>query len=154
MKLEKWALGAEIVSGFAIVVTLVILIVELRGNTSALQAASLQALADRTQQMALAVAVDPDLAAIQAKFIGAPSAERMREVAYLVVALKLGEESYLQYQSGVLAEAYWLTRAEFTLSNLGTEYGRDRYYALRDGGVLVEDFVTWLDAELLNRYGE
>ena len=41
MKLEKWALGAEILSGVAIVVTLIVLIVEVRGNTDAVQAQTL-----------------------------------------------------------------------------------------------------------------
>ena len=38
MKLEKWALIAEIVSSFAVVVTLILLVVELRDNTVALRA--------------------------------------------------------------------------------------------------------------------
>ena len=43
MKLEKWALIAEIVGGVAIVVTLIALIVELRGNTGAIRAQTAQA---------------------------------------------------------------------------------------------------------------
>ena len=43
MKLQKWALTAEIIGAAAIVVTLVILIVELRGNTDALQAQTITA---------------------------------------------------------------------------------------------------------------
>jgi len=38
MKLEKWASIAEIAGGFAIIVTLIILIVEVRGNTDAIRA--------------------------------------------------------------------------------------------------------------------
>ena len=37
-KLEKWALVSQIASGIAIVVTLLILIVEIRGNTDAIHA--------------------------------------------------------------------------------------------------------------------
>jgi len=40
IKLEKYALIAEIVGGFAIVLTLVILLLEVRGNTEAVQAAT------------------------------------------------------------------------------------------------------------------
>ena len=40
MKLEKWALVAEVISGTAIVISLVILIFEVRGNTDAVQAQS------------------------------------------------------------------------------------------------------------------
>ena len=38
MKLKKWALIAEIVGGAAIVISLIVLIVEIRGNTDAIQA--------------------------------------------------------------------------------------------------------------------
>lgn len=41
MKLEKWASIAEIACGFAIIVTLIILIVEVRGNTDAIRAQTL-----------------------------------------------------------------------------------------------------------------
>jgi len=41
MKIEKIALLAEIVGGAAIVITLIVLIVELRGNTNALQIATI-----------------------------------------------------------------------------------------------------------------
>ena len=44
MKLEKWALGAEILGGIAIVVTLIVLIIEVRGNTSAIQAQTINTL--------------------------------------------------------------------------------------------------------------
>ena len=42
MKLEKWGLMAEIVGGLAIVVTLVILIAELRSNTDAIRSQTAQ----------------------------------------------------------------------------------------------------------------
>ena len=44
MKLEKWALIAEIVGGLAIVVTLIVLIAEVRGNTGAVRAQTSYAL--------------------------------------------------------------------------------------------------------------
>ena len=43
MKLEKWALIAEIVGSFAVVVTLVLLIVEVRGTTNAIQEQTIDA---------------------------------------------------------------------------------------------------------------
>ena len=41
MKLERWAMVGEIIASIAIVVTLAILIVELRGNTNAIQVATI-----------------------------------------------------------------------------------------------------------------
>jgi len=43
MKLERWALIAEIIGGLAIVVTLAILIFEVRNNTAAIQAQTIEA---------------------------------------------------------------------------------------------------------------
>jgi len=43
VKLQKWALISEIVGGVAIVVTLAILIIQIRGNTAAIQAQTLGA---------------------------------------------------------------------------------------------------------------
>lgn len=43
MKLEKWALIAEVAGGIAIFVSLIVLIVEVRGNTDALRAQTLNA---------------------------------------------------------------------------------------------------------------
>ncbi len=43
MKLEKWALVAEIMGSLAVVVTLIILIVEVRGNTAAIREQTIDA---------------------------------------------------------------------------------------------------------------
>jgi len=42
MKLEKWALIAQVISGIAIVISLAILIVEVRGNTAAVEAQTIE----------------------------------------------------------------------------------------------------------------
>jgi hypothetical protein len=43
-KLQRWALGAEVISGIAVVVTLIFLVVEMRENTNAIQAQTYQEL--------------------------------------------------------------------------------------------------------------
>ncbi len=62
MKLEKWALIAEIVSGVAIVVTLVILIFEVRGNTSAVQIATIDNVTSGWVGLNQAIVSDPQVA--------------------------------------------------------------------------------------------
>ncbi len=43
MKLEKWALIAEVVGGLAVVATLIVLIAEIRSNTEAISAQTILA---------------------------------------------------------------------------------------------------------------
>lgn len=52
LKLSEWASIAEIVSGIAIIVTLVVLIAEVRGNTTAVRAATYQNVSDSMTGMA------------------------------------------------------------------------------------------------------
>ena len=152
MKLEKWAQIAEITGSVAIVVTLIVLVVELRGNTAALQAANLQSLASRTQDLSLLTATTPELAAVQAKFLE-QSVEDTRDKSYLVTALKIAEEAYLQYQAGLLDDEFWQTRANLALTHLQTERAREMYSQLKEIGVFASDFSTWLDEAQRERYG-
>ena len=64
MNLQKAALVAEIVGSIAVVITLVVLIFEVRGNTDAILAGNRQSVAARTGDFALTVAGNPELAAV------------------------------------------------------------------------------------------
>ena len=60
MKLKKWALIAEVVGGVAIVVSLVVLIFEVRGNTEAVRAATFQNVSDSITANGMEIAADPE----------------------------------------------------------------------------------------------
>ena len=62
MKLEKWAMVGEIIASIAIVVTLAILIVELRGNTSAIQVATIDNVTGGWTDLNESVVSDPQVA--------------------------------------------------------------------------------------------
>lgn len=64
MKLQQWAHLAEIVGSFAVVVTLVILVQEVRGNTGALER---QADLDRAEALTAPFFSHPRLASVLAK---------------------------------------------------------------------------------------
>jgi hypothetical protein len=147
MKLEKLALLAEIVGGVAVVVTLIVLITEVRENTKALMAANRQSVAARTQDFITTIVTNPEIVAIQADIM-ASSPDDQRAANYMAAVLKLAEESYLQYRDGLLDEAYWQTRANFALANLRTERGRKLYGIMRRSGFLTPRFVEWLDHAL------
>ena len=53
MKLEKWALIAEIVGSVAVVTTLIFLIIEIRGNSAAVRAESLTSISERTSMLSM-----------------------------------------------------------------------------------------------------
>ncbi len=58
-KLSDWASIAEIVSGVAIVVTLIVLILQVQGNTDELRAASQTTISGRIQAVVLATIENP-----------------------------------------------------------------------------------------------
>jgi hypothetical protein len=147
MNLQKAALLAEIVGSIAVVVTLVVLIFEVRGNTDAILAGNRQSIAERTGEFALAVAGNPELAAIQAQALGGNPVETQQANSYMVAVLQLVQESYFLHKDGLLDDAIWRTRANFALGNIRFEFGRARYERLKQTGVLAPEFTQWLDAE-------
>lgn len=154
MKLEKLALIAEIVGGLAVVVTLVVLITEVRENTKALMAANRQSVTGRTQDFISTLVSNPQFLAIQADLIPSNDPDERLALNYMADLLKLVEESYLEYQDGLLDERYWQTRASFALVNLQTARGRKLYAAMKKMGVLTPSFVEWLDKAVKERYGD
>ncbi len=60
MTLKKYALISEIVGGVAIIISLVVLIVEIRGNTAAVQAATFQTVSDSITAIAVQIGTDKE----------------------------------------------------------------------------------------------
>jgi len=157
MKLEKYALIAEVVSAIAIVVTLVFLIVEIRANTAATLAANRQSLAARTELFLSTQATSPELATLAVK---ARRDEELTEVeryqygSLLGQTLRLAEEGYLQYLDGKLDGEYWQTRARNTVdSRMNSRLARELYYEWSELGWFAPRFTAWLDGELESKYG-
>jgi len=61
MKLKKYALISEIIASFAVVVTLIVLILEIRENTAAIQATNRQSISTRIEERTIALATNPQL---------------------------------------------------------------------------------------------
>ena len=116
MRLEKWALIAEILGAASIVSTLVILIFQVGENTAAIQAASLQSVATRIEERTMSVATNPQLAdlifrANKGGDIELESGEG-RQLAFYYSSLLSGiEEAYLQFRAGNRpSKSDWLDR--------------------------------------------
>ena len=148
MKLERWALIAEIVSGAAIVITLVILILEVRGNSAELQAATLSDIAGRTQEMALLQVRNPEYAAVRDRMDAGEeltTLERRMVNQALAAQLKLVEESYLAWKDGRLSDEVWESRANWGVNAFQIELRLEMWAGLRSTGGFVKSFSDWLD---------
>ena len=157
MKLERWALIAEVIGGVAIVVTLIFLIFEIRGNSAAIHAAAATSISERshsliTTSMANSALLDAIVREAQGEELSA--SEKVLLDYSNAANLKLAEESYIAFQQGNLDEEVWLTRAEFILDRLASEHERVRWAVRRESGWYVQGFVDYIDAELASRYGQ
>lgn len=65
MKLERWALFAEVVSGFAVIITLIFLILGINENTRATYAGNYQLLLSDINDLSLTVAQDDALSMLR-----------------------------------------------------------------------------------------
>ncbi len=101
---------AEIISSFAIVVTLIVLLVEVRGNTAAVQASTYQDVATSITTMLNHRATDPDVARIWIAGNGGEQLGPLDEHRYdtlVTLNMRQFENAYYQYQIGGIEESQW-----------------------------------------------
>lgn len=157
MKLEKYALLAEIISSIAIIATVIVLIFEVRGGTEATLAANRQSLASRTEELLITLATSPDLLRIRIKAennIELTDVEELQYSSYIAAFLRLAEEAYLQYRDEQLSEEYWLTRANNLVdTRVGNKVAREYWDSWNQQGWFTADFATWLDEALEEKLG-
>ena len=149
MRLEKWALIAEILGATSIVATLVVLIFQVGENTAAIRAASLQSVATRIEERTMFVATNPQLADLIFRAntggdIELQSAEG-RQLAFYYSSLLSGiEEAYLQFRAGNLDQGFFEARARRALRPISgpvAELFLDRVFF--GTGTYTEEFVEW-----------
>ena len=151
MKLKKLALLSETVGGIAIVVTLVVLIVEIRGNTTVLQASYRQSISARVEERTMAIAGNRQLSEILSLAVSDPGAietgsAEWSQLSTLYVSLMTAtEEAYLLYQDGHLSEGYFYARARRALTVLDNPVGRQFFRDSRVAGTYLPEFMDWVD---------
>jgi hypothetical protein len=156
-QLSDWASLAEIVSGIAVIMTLILLIFEIRGNTSEIRASALTEIAARTQQTILSGAINPMVVTAIAKEIRGDELSIEDELVLsqrFASLLKLGEESFIAYRDERLEEEIFLTRVEFILDFMANENYHRRWDDRRESGWYVQGYVDWMDTQVAERYGE
>lgn len=114
MKLEKWANIAEILSGVAVVVTLVFLIIGINNNTNVTRAAVYGSSVASLNQMGRVVMGDPDLLRIFEIFVNRDTEwseldemDQVRMVLMLADVFRTYDQAYFNNKYGVLGAAEW-----------------------------------------------
>ena len=114
MKLEKWALLAEVVSGTAIILTLVILIIEVRANSELSRIAAYDAVTRDFDEHRARLLSNPESFELFFRFNerSLPDVATEPEAALKLQLLLLNdfgghERAYLAYQADIIGEGEW-----------------------------------------------
>ena len=162
LKLTEWASVAEITSSIAVVITLIVLVLEVRNNTGAMQAATRQSIAGRIEQLAMDVAGNPELAELIAQdtafsTLGASGdyslAETLQMRGFITALLRNSEEAYFQMQEGRLDESYFRARIAALPGFIGAGGGAEIYCSLKTNGAYDRGFTGEIDIALAERFG-
>jgi hypothetical protein len=102
---------AELVGAIGVVASLFYVASQIRRNSSALEAATNQAVSDSTQQRLLAPAQSPDLAAAIANarsdYEGLTPAERIQLTFFSRATFRGVQNAFFQHRQGLLSESAW-----------------------------------------------
>jgi len=110
-QLQKWALGAEVISAVAVVVTIGFLAAQTMDNTNALQAQTFQALMHDTSEWRASI-VSPDMAKLRVKwrdegFESLTKVEQYQIRGSNLVLWGIYESAYFANERGVLGSVEW-----------------------------------------------
>ena len=151
LRLTEWASIAEVVGAFGVVISLIYVGVQVRGNTEEVRATNRQQLIDRAHSATNGAATSPELAAALAKLANGETLTpaELVQYGYFVRGLIYDvQEAFLLRQEERLDENYWRTRSALFESMMTREAARNVYDRDKDLGVLHVDFVFWADQKL------
>jgi hypothetical protein len=112
LKLSDWADIAGIVSGIAVVITLVFLVIGIRENTAVTRASMYERSTDRLIDLRNQTLNDPQIARLFQAFLdrrpdGIEGVDRMRLRQYVANVFQTYEQAYFAKQYGVLGDVEW-----------------------------------------------
>ena len=125
-KLQEYALAAEVISGIAIIATLIFLVVETRENTNAIQAQTYQSLTAELNE-GRRISISPDIAIISQK-IRDSGLESLSELEWnkqmILKESKWGvyESAYYAQERGILGIDEWLRFESAICRNIIIDY--------------------------------
>jgi hypothetical protein len=117
LKLSDWASVAEIASGIAVVLTLVILILSVNKNTAVTQASMFAGLVEDLNDIYYTVVPDPELRRIWSQYIGGSRSALSDDDIATLVPLIVSRENLLDSaltmrNSGLIADNEWVRIAQ------------------------------------------
>ncbi len=140
-RLKQWAQYAEIVSGAAVVITLIFLIVEVRGNSDLIRAntfiRNIESLIDLRTEIA---GNDASLAAM-AGYRGVEGKEVLREQLLVVNLWSIYEKTFYSYQYDLVGEAEW---ERFQTRICGYRESRGEYWEINVSQFLSDEFRVFV----------
>jgi hypothetical protein len=112
LKLSDWADISQIVSGLAVVITLVFLIFEIRDNTSVTRASVYERSADRLIELRNQTLNDPEITQLFQAYIagnleGITGVDAFRLGQLVLNTFQIYEQAYFAEQYGLLGPAEW-----------------------------------------------
>lgn len=161
MKLEKWAMIAEIVGAAAIVISLVFVGLQVRqgndatvANTQAIQSQVLQTMMNAEIDILSNAVEYPYLASVA--FIpeeGGDSDSSRRASAYFFTMLRSREQAWRQLQSGILDQATYVSYRNVLIAMLefSPYYRRQWQNQIDVFEAVIPEFASDINAELARR---
>ena len=150
MKLTEWGVIAEIVSGVAVLVTLVVLIVGIRENTALTRVSVYGDLLDAIGELDRLAIADPELdrsisAVIEGSAETLTEAQRRTVGTYLSALFKNYERAYFSREYDVIGDAEWERFERVICSNLrrAKQVGLDLLGG--GGGFLTSPFREYME---------
>ncbi len=148
MSLTDLASVGSFISGVAVAITLVFLVIQLRQNTLAVRASASQALSAAYGELSNITVVNPDMARIWRLGLADLSQlnedERVRFMSYVSTAIRFMESARLQWRRGQLDIEHW-NSLEGDIKDLASQPGIKAYWALRRHWHAGE-FCKWFEA--------
>jgi len=154
-KIQSYAGIAEVVSAAAVVITLLILVFEIRGNTDAMRATAAAASRDSLASSSdlilgfddktMKLMVDSTAPAATLKKLSA--GERIRIKSMERSFFRRAEAQYFRYQMGLLDHEAWRTVRSRVVRNLRAPLWRE-IWDLENASVYTESFVNEIESNL------
>ena len=148
-KLSDWASIAEIVSGIAVLITLIFLVLGIRENTAVTRAAAFDRNIDSINQIAITLARDEELMRLFQYYqddhldIDELSSEEWARVRAIVRSiLRIYESAYYSNQYGTLGLSEW---SRFERQDLSPPSRMDMVQWNDIESVLTQEFANYVD---------
>jgi len=147
-KLSDWASVAEIISGIAVVVTLIFLIAGIRENTAVLRGASYSNTLESLNQLQATMMTDSEMALVWEAFLDRKTADideggRARLRLAVNSLMRIYEVAYFQHEYGLLGEAEWIRFVSVGCQN----FSRVKSFLpqiVEAGGPFTAEFLTYM----------